>query len=394
MIIEIEAYTNISEVYVDVFEFQTPDGELLPVDSDSTGYDRDEDNLKLNVVMEGVYHFDEEEHYLNGQGEMLSKLKIANCRLYFEKNPNDAPWFFIKNISIQDGEHRYIIPKENYAKIDMADDHEQKVDTKPPLDKFEVMIELHSFIPGKDDSKWFTKAKGYDSIESAKSSVIVYLYHLINKYKIKDKLMELNTIYSAYNAISQEEEYADSDGCRVLFEKGMFSFYGEDMEYPTYVQVSLDRTVNRKKMATLLIKDEDTEKFLNSELCGVATAIRELECVDGKIIDSSWIKSVESEQLTQQERDGYGKIHSLADDEASVLLGEREVSPPSPDDTDTDEERSYQFFVSQLEILENEKSITAYQRLEIERILNNTDRYSLYAAYLKIMDFCSKKIGE
>ncbi len=293
MIIEIEAYTNIPEVYVDVFEFQTPDGELLPVDSDSTGYDRDEDKFKLNVEMEGVYHFDEEEHYLNGQGKMLSKLKIANCRLYFEKTPKETPWFFIKSISIQDGEHHYIIPKENYAEIDIADDHEQKVDTKPPLNKFEVMIELHSFIPGKDDSKWSKQVKGFDSIESAKGSVIVYLYHLINKYKIKDKLMELTTTYSAYDAISQEEEYADSDECRVLFEKGMFSFYGDDMEYPTFVQVSLDRTVNRKKTATLLIRDKEDENFLASEMCGNAAVIRELECVDGKTIDSSWIVSVE-----------------------------------------------------------------------------------------------------
>ncbi len=296
MIIEIEAYTNIPEVYVDVFEFQTPDGELLPVDSDSTGYDRDEDNLKLNVVMEGVYHFDEEEHYLNGQGEMLSKLKIAKCRLYFEEYPETAPWFFIKSIFIQDGEQRYEIPKESYAEIDMADDHEQTVDTKPPLDKFEVMIELHSFIPDKDDSKWTKTVKGFDSIESTKGSIIVYLYHLINKYKIKDVLMELKTTYSAYSAISLEEEYADSDECRVLFEKGMFSFYGEDMEYPTFTEVSLDRTVNRKNTATLLVRDEDTANFLTSELCGSATAIRELECVDGKTVDSSWIVSIEGGQ--------------------------------------------------------------------------------------------------
>lgn len=98
--------------------------------------------------------------------------------------------------------------------------------------------------------------------------------------------------------------------------------------------------------------------------------------------------------MTQQEYEGYQKIYSLADDEASVLSGEREVSPPSPDDTDTDEERSYQLFVSQLEILENEKSITAYQRLEIERILNNTDGCTLYALYLEIMEFCSKKEAE
>lgn len=98
--------------------------------------------------------------------------------------------------------------------------------------------------------------------------------------------------------------------------------------------------------------------------------------------------------MTRQEYEGYEKIYSLADDEASVLIGEREVTPPSPDDTDTDGERSYQFFINQLEILENEKSITAYQRLEIERILNNTDGYSLYALYLNIMEFCSKKIGE
>ncbi len=98
--------------------------------------------------------------------------------------------------------------------------------------------------------------------------------------------------------------------------------------------------------------------------------------------------------MTRQERDGYEKIYSLADDEADVLLGKREVTPPSSDDTDSDEERSYQFFVSQLEILENEKSITAYQHLEIKCILNNTDGYSLYALYLNIMDFCSKKIGE
>ncbi len=95
--------------------------------------------------------------------------------------------------------------------------------------------------------------------------------------------------------------------------------------------------------------------------------------------------------MTQQEYDGYEKIYSLADDEAAVLIGEREVTPPSPDDTDTDEERSYQFFVSQLDILENEQSITAYQHLEIKRILNNSDGYSLYAVYLNIMDFCSKK---
>lgn len=96
--------------------------------------------------------------------------------------------------------------------------------------------------------------------------------------------------------------------------------------------------------------------------------------------------------MTQQEYDGYEKIYSLADGEASVLIGEREVSPPLPDDKDTDEERSYQFFISQLEILENEKSITAHQHLEINRILNNTDECSLYAVYLNIMDFCSKKM--
>ncbi len=96
--------------------------------------------------------------------------------------------------------------------------------------------------------------------------------------------------------------------------------------------------------------------------------------------------------MTQQEYDGYEKIYSLADDEASVLIGEREVTPPSPDDKDTDEERSYQFFVSQLEILENEKSITTYQHLEMKRILNNTDGCSLYAVYLNIMEFCSKKM--
>ncbi len=98
--------------------------------------------------------------------------------------------------------------------------------------------------------------------------------------------------------------------------------------------------------------------------------------------------------MTQQEYEGYQKIYSLADDEASVLFGEREVSPPSPDDTDTDEERSYQFFVSQLEIFENGKTITAYQRLEIERILNNTDGCTLYALYLEVMEFCSKKEAE
>lgn len=31
MYIEIEAYTNIAEVYVDVFEFQTTEGELLAI---------------------------------------------------------------------------------------------------------------------------------------------------------------------------------------------------------------------------------------------------------------------------------------------------------------------------------------------------------------------------
>lgn len=98
--------------------------------------------------------------------------------------------------------------------------------------------------------------------------------------------------------------------------------------------------------------------------------------------------------MTQQEYEGYGKIYSLADDEVSVLLGQREVTPPAPDDTDTPEERSYQFFVNQLDILENEKSITDYQRLEISRILNNTDGYSLIALYETVMDFCSKKEAE
>ncbi len=296
MNIEIEAYTNIPKVFVDVFEFEKTDGSLLTVDCDSTYYDRDDEKGSVNITMHGAYLFEKSETYLNGQGEMLSLLKIANCRLYFEDYPEDVPWFFIKSISIQDGEQRYVIPKESYAEIDMADDHEQKVDTKPPLNKFEVMIELHSFIPDKDDSKWSKTVKGFDSIESAKGTIIVYLYHLINKYKIKDVLMQMKTTCSAYSAISLEEEYADSDECRVLFEKGMFSFYGEDAEYPTFAEVSLDRTVNRKKTATLLIRDKETEDFLHSELCGVATAIRELECVDGKTVDSSWIVSVEGGQ--------------------------------------------------------------------------------------------------
>lgn len=293
MHIEIEAYTNIAEVYVDVFEFQTPEGELLAIDSDSTYYDRDEKYCRININMEGVYRFDETEHYLNGKGEMLSKLKIANCRLYFEERPKDAPWFFIKSISIHDGELHYTVPKEKFAEIDIADDHEQKVDIKPPLNKIEAMIELHTFISGKNDSKWSTRVRGFESLENAKNSIIVYLYHLINKNKIKDKLMKLKTTYSAYNAISQEVEYVDSDECRVLFENGMFSFYGDDMEFPTCIQVSLDNTVNMRKDATLLIRDEETEKFLYSELCGSATAIRELECVDGKTVDSSWIESVD-----------------------------------------------------------------------------------------------------
>lgn len=293
MYIEIEAYTNIAEVYVDVFEFQTTGGELLAIDSDSTYYDRDEKYCRININMEGVYRFGETEHYLNGKGEMLSKLKIANCRLYFEERPKDAPWFFIKGISIHDGEQHYTVPKEHYAEIDIADDHEQKVDIKPPLNKIETMIELHSFIPDKDDSKWSTRVRGFESVEKAKSSIIVYLYHLINRNKIKDKLMKLKTTYSAYNAISQEMEYVDSDECRVLFENGMFSFYGDDMEFPTCIQVSLDCTANKRKEATLLIRDNDTEKFLYSELCGITTVIRELECVDGKTVDSSWIESAD-----------------------------------------------------------------------------------------------------
>ena len=88
-------------------------------------------------------------------------------------------------------------------------------------------------------------------------------------------------------------EYVDSDECRVLFENGMFSFYGDDMEFPTCIQVYLDCTVNKRKEATLLIRDDDTEKFLYSELCGSTTVIRELECVDGKTVDSSWIEAVD-----------------------------------------------------------------------------------------------------
>lgn len=296
MNIEIEAYTNIPQVFVDVFEFAKSDGSSLTVDCDSTYYDRDDEKGSVNITMRGAYLFEKSETYLNGQGDMLSKLKIINCRLYFEEYPEGAPWFFIKSISIVDGEQQYTVSEENYAEIDMADDHEQKVELKPPLDKFEVMIKLHSFIPDKDDTKWTKTVKGFDSIESAKGSIIVYLYHIINKYKIKDVLMELKTTYSAYNAISQEAEYADSDEYRVLFEKGMFSFYGEDIEYPTFTEVSLDRTVNRKKTATLLIRDEDTANFLTSELCGSAAVIRELECVDGKTVDSSWIESVEGGQ--------------------------------------------------------------------------------------------------
>lgn len=98
--------------------------------------------------------------------------------------------------------------------------------------------------------------------------------------------------------------------------------------------------------------------------------------------------------MTEKEYEGYGKIYSLADDEAAVLFGEREVTPPSPNDTETVEERSYQFFVNQLDVLVNEKTITDYQRLEIMRILNNTERYSLSALYVNIMAFCSDKEAE
>ncbi len=95
--------------------------------------------------------------------------------------------------------------------------------------------------------------------------------------------------------------------------------------------------------------------------------------------------------MTQQEYEGYGKIYSLADEEAAVLFGERKVTPPSPEDTDTDEERSYQFFICQLDVLVNENSITEYQRMEISRILNNTDGCSLAALYVDIMEYCSNK---
>ena len=87
MYIEIEAYTNISEVYVDVFEFQTTDGELLAIDSDSTYYDRDEKYCRININMEGVYRFDETEHYLNGTQEQIDnaidgKISCPVCGIY------------------------------------------------------------------------------------------------------------------------------------------------------------------------------------------------------------------------------------------------------------------------------------------------------------------------
>ncbi len=84
---------------------------------------------------------------------------------------------------------------------------------------------------------------------------------------------------------------------------------------------------------------------------------------------------------------GYAKIRCLVEDEYNYLTEEIGISTTDEEYTD---DKSFQFLVSQLEILKNDGTITEEQRQDILKIVND-DTKDLKAAYLEVIDFCIEK---
>lgn len=87
---------------------------------------------------------------------------------------------------------------------------------------------------------------------------------------------------------------------------------------------------------------------------------------------------------------GYAAIHSLAEDEYNYLLSPSEcATPPSEDDNETPEQKSFHLFDAQLDIMLDEGRITKEQWKKAFAIAAN-DKKPLLEAYLEIMNLCDK----